>query len=326
MKTVILTAALIVIAWQPALAGSEQLAQKLLAQAEQQAGLLQDPVSPFQLDLDFTVQLIVPTQGRLRLKQEARDRWWRKLIMGTYEEIDIRNGEMQYTLSNQDVMPLRIVDLFRLLQFADGGEDLSAKRLKKTAENGMALSCIETNSTNPTKEQQRVCVAPESGEISNIDWREFPDEVFKEQFSDYAEFGGHRYPRDLRFYENGSKVVSAQVRNLSTIAFDETLLNPPRGAIERRKCANMRVPLAVKMPMPIYPKSAHQNRMAGNVIVSAVVLTDGTVGDARIVGQATHDMDAAVQAVAEHWKFRPAMCGLDPVVTDIQVTVTFRMN
>jgi TonB family protein len=246
--------------------------------------------------------------------------------MGTFEEIDIRNGEMQYTLTNQDVMPLRIMDLFRLLHFADGGEDLSAKRLKKTVENKMELSCIETNSTNSAQEQQKVCVAPESGEISSINWREFPDEVFREQLSDYTDFGGHRYPRDLRFYENGSKVVSAQVRNLSTIAFEETLLNPPRGAIERRKCPDMRVPQAIKLPMPIYPKSAHQNRIAGDVIVSAVVLTDGTVSDARIIGGATHDMDAAVQAATKHWRFRPAMCGLDPVVTDIQVTVTFRMD
>ena len=139
-------------------------------------------------------------------------------------------------------------------------------------------------------------------------------------------FADRRYPRKLLFYEKGSKVVTAQVSSFATKPFDDALLIPPKGAIERRKCADMRPAIAMKLPMPVYPKGARQNRMMGDVVVSAVVLNDGTVSDPRIIGPATHDMDAAVEEVATRWKFRPAMCGIDRVVTDIEVTVTFRME
>jgi NAD-dependent SIR2 family protein deacetylase len=52
---------------------------------------------------------------------------------------------------------------------------------------------------------------------------------------------------------NGTKVITANVDNLTTAPFDETLLVPPKGAIERRQCADMKHAVPVKTPDRVYP-------------------------------------------------------------------------
>lgn len=48
---------------------------QLLITAKQRETLSR-PSYPFQLDVDFVLQIRVPTQGHLTLKWEASDRWW----------------------------------------------------------------------------------------------------------------------------------------------------------------------------------------------------------------------------------------------------------
>ena len=55
------------------------------------------------------------------------------------------------------------------------------------------------------------------------------------------------------------------------------------------------------------------------------VLADGSVTDIRLVGRAARAMDQAVLEALKGWKFKPAMCGAEPVVSDITVVVSFRM-
>ncbi len=125
---------------------------------------------------------------------------------------------------------------------------------------------------------------------------------------------------------NGSKIITAQVDNLSATTFDDALLMPPKGAIERRQCAKMRPAVPVSTPDPLYPKSASQNKLMGDTTVSMTVLTDGSVADIPLIGSATRSMDGATLQTLKGWKFKPAMCGTEPLVSDIQVVVSFRLR
>ena len=113
---------------------------------------------------------------------------------------------------------------------------------------------------------------------------------------------------------------------MSTAPLDEVLLVPPKGAIERRQCAGMKHPVPVKTPDPLYPKSASQNRLMGDTVVSMTVLADGSVGNIQLIGSATHSMDEATLQALKSWKFKPATCGAEPVVSDIEVVVSFRLQ
>ena len=93
------------------LAGVDPAAQQLLTTVEQQANLFQHDASPFQMDIDFLVQMELPTRGHLTLKWEADNRWWRKVSMAGFLEVDIRNDDTLYTIRNLPFTPLRVRDL-----------------------------------------------------------------------------------------------------------------------------------------------------------------------------------------------------------------------
>ena len=64
----------------------------------------------------------------------------------------------------------------------------------------------------------------------------------------------------------------------------------------------------------------------GDTIVAMTILTDGSVSGIQLVGSAARSMDDATLQTLRSWKFKPAMCGADPVVSDIEVVVSVRLQ
>jgi len=303
-------------------ADTNSTAQQLLISAKQQANLFEDQNRPFELNVDFVVQMVVPAQGHLTLKWKTNDQWWRRIVMGDFEQVDVRNGEKQYTSRNLDFTPLRILELTGLLEFAKGSEGLQVKKQKQRYENGVGLLCLGVEETG-SKEKEEVCVNSTSHEILTEEWQESPNEKRIRQYADYFDFGGHRYPRKLQLLLNGVKAITATVDNLTNATFDQSLLVAPKGAIERRHCPHMKPPIAVKTPDPMYPKSASENKMSGDTTVAMTVLTDGSVTDIHLTGSSGRSLDEATLQTLKGWRFKPALCGTDPTVSDVKVVVSF---
>jgi TonB family protein len=326
MKKLILVAAFFVCSFEPALGSEDPALQQLLTAAEQHANLYYDQTTPFQLDVDFVAQIEVPLEGHLTFKWEAKDRWWRKVVMGDFQQIEVKNGDWHYTLRNIDFTPLRVGNLIGLLDHGAESSQLVAKKEKHRTEHGIEMNCIEVEHKGYVESSRDVCLSPASNEILIDEWKEPPDEQHREQFADYFDFGKHQYPRTLELLVNGSKVITAHVVNMTSAPFDESLLTPPEGAIARRECADLQHAVPVSTPDPAYPRDASNDKLMGDSTVAMTVLTDGSVTDLRLVGRATHSMnDAALQSLKK-WKFKPAMCGTEPVVTDITVVVSFRLD
>ena len=325
MKTIMAAIVLLVSTLPPLFAGTNPAAQQLLVTAKQQANLFHEQSGPLQLDVDFTTQINVPSQGHLTLKWQAKNQWWRKIAMGDFEQIDVRNGDRQYTSRNIGFTPARIRELINLLQFAEGSEGLLAKKQKERIENGVRMICLRVEGESRGNVHD-ICVNSVSHEILSDEWQGSPDEKRAEQYSDYFDFGGHRYPRKLQLLVNGSKIITANVVGLTAAVFDQSLLVAPKGAFERRHCADMAHAIPVKTPDPMYPKSASENKMTGDTTVAMTVLTDGSVTDIQLTGSAARSMDEATLQTLRGWRFRPAMCGTEPVVSDIEVVVSFRLR
>src|SRR3954471_13153382 len=98
MKKLLSTSALFLCSFSPMLA--DNAGQDLLITAKQQASLYHDQVDPFQLDVDFVAQVNTPNHGHLTMKWQAKDRWWRKVVMDGFEQIEVRNGDRLYTSRN----------------------------------------------------------------------------------------------------------------------------------------------------------------------------------------------------------------------------------
>lgn len=297
----------------------------MLIEAKQKSDLSLNEPGPFELEVDFTAQENLPSQGHLLLKWRDKEHWWRYIEMGIFKQIDVRNAGWLYTVRNSTSTPIRARQLFQLLQFAQESEDLLADKPQTMTEYGATVDCVRVKNRHTKDTPHQVCFNA-SHDISSDTWWDLPDSPTREEFSDYVDFAGHRYPRSLQLVENASRAIKATVKGLRGIKFDDSLLNKPQGAIERRQCDNWKPPQAVKTPDPPYPPSANRNGSMGDSIVSMTVLADGTATDFQLIGSASHSMDQSTLATLQKWKFKPAMCGSEPVVADVEVIVSFRLN
>jgi TonB family protein len=147
-----------------------------------------------------------------------------------------------------------------------------------------------------------------------------------ERYSNYADFQAYRYPRKLELDAKGRKIIIATVTGLTMSAFDRALLVPPDGAIERRHCKDMTTPVAISTPEPQYPPSASLSRIMADNSVNFTIETDGSVSHVHLLRGSIQPMDDATLEAVRGWRFKPAMCGTEPVVSDLTVSVSFRLR
>jgi TonB family protein len=82
------------------------------------------------------------------------------------------------------------------------------------------------------------------------------------------------------------------------------------------------LPEALAKVPPAYPDEARAAGISGAVVVQALVRTDGTVGDTRVVKSIPGLDDAAVAAVRQ-WRFKPALAKSKPVAVWVAVPLRF---
>ena len=305
---------------------AEDPVQQLLMRAKQQADLTLNEQDSFELVIDFTAQQKLPAQGHFTLKWKSKEQWWRLIELGDFKQIDIRNNGWLYTSRNNSSTPVRVREFIQLLHFGEDTKDLITDKRQQMVEYGFPVDClrVKKKSEKDTPPHQ-VCLNG-SHEISSDTWWDLPDSPTREEFADYFEFAGHRFPRTMQLVANGSRVIKANVKSLSAKALDEVLLTKPEGAVERRQCDNWKPPQAVKTPDPPYPPAASHNGTIGDSIVSMTVLADGSATDFQLIGSASHAMDKSTLDTLMKWKFKPATCGSEPVVSDVEVIISFRLN
>jgi protein TonB len=76
---------------------------------------------------------------------------------------------------------------------------------------------------------------------------------------------------------------------------------------------------------PVYPAVARAARIEGTVILEAVIGTDGSVQELRVLRPVPFLSDAALEAVRQ-WLFTPTRLNGEPVPVVMTVTVTFTLR
>src|SRR5258705_2429661 len=84
------------------------------------------------------------------------------------------------------------------------------------------------------------------------------------------------------------------------------------------------LPEAITKVAPAWPEGSRESA-GGTVMVQALVMKDGTVGDTKIVGSLPGFDDAAMAAVRQ-WKFKPAMAKGKPVAVWVAIPVKFSVK
>jgi TonB family protein len=74
---------------------------------------------------------------------------------------------------------------------------------------------------------------------------------------------------------------------------------------------------------PVYPAQARLLRLEGTVILAAVIMEDGTVGDINVVEGSTVLAQSAMDAV-KHWRYKPFELDGKPVKKEIRINVDLK--
>ncbi len=105
---------------------------------------------------------------------------------------------------------------------------------------------------------------------------------------------------------------------------------PPPPPAPPKKVAPVRVgvvspPRKIHHQAPVYPMTAILTKVQGTVVVEAIIATDGTVQDVRVV-QSIPLLDAAAIEAVRHWTFTPTLLSGVPVPVVMTVRVEFKLT
>ena len=320
LNKVVVAAGLLAVCAPFARAADNAAPQQFLDSVLTQHDFVDAATVPYVLEADFKGQGAVPMQGHLRLQWQTKDHWRSRLDLGPFQEIRIRNGEMEYTLRNYDYTPLQVNEFFSLFGLDDVTDAITARKMSNRTEAGVALLCVQGRFEED--EPDEVCVDRDSHDLVSNSWDEAPDQSRRQSFSDYVVANGIRYPRELDMYLDGSRLIEAHITNFQPAPFDPALLMPPKDAIERRKCAALTRPIAIKKQSIDF--GVRPGLSAEDMIVLTIE-TDGSVGDIRVVQSGGAKLDGRVVEAFKNWKFKPAMCGDVPVLDEVTAVVDYRV-
>jgi periplasmic protein TonB len=100
---------------------------------------------------------------------------------------------------------------------------------------------------------------------------------------------------------------------------------PPTPQKPLRISDGIRQPAKIFNVAPVYPDIAQRARIEGNVVIEAIIGTNGSVQDARIVSGSPLLNEAALNAVRQ-WRYTPTLLNTQPVAVIMTVTVSFKLQ
>jgi TonB family protein len=118
------------------------------------------------------------------------------------------------------------------------------------------------------------------------------------------------------------------LRNVTVTALEPSF-NPPAGTFTLAQVtqAKGRQPKVRKEVKPFYTiETLHQRKVHGNVLLEAIVLPNGAVGDVRVTRSLDPDLDQSAIAALRQWLFSPAVVDDAPVPVLVEVELTFRID
>ena len=87
-------------------------------------------------------------------------------------------------------------------------------------------------------------------------------------------------------------------------------------------------PVPIFRPQPKYTAEAMRAKVQGLVVMSAVVLPDGTVADIQVIRSldSSFGLDEEAKKTAAQWRFRPGTKGGEPVPVRIRIELEFNLR
>ena len=93
-----------------------------------------------------------------------------------------------------------------------------------------------------------------------------------------------------------------------------------------RDKGDLAAPVAVQKVDPAYPLELIRRNVQGTVTLYAVIRSDGSVGEVRVLRGVDDRLDAYARAALTHWRFQPATKNGNAVDLEAVVAIPFRVS
>jgi TonB family protein len=111
--------------------------------------------------------------------------------------------------------------------------------------------------------------------------------------------------------------------NLSTAAFAQ---QPNSSSVFVGGGPGVKAPEVLYQPLPAYTDEARAARVAGPVLIQAIIRKDATVDSFKILRGLGYGLDeSAINTIATKWRFRPGTFNGEPVDVQVNIEVFFRL-
>ena len=265
-----------------------------------------------------------PISGSYSLVWVSINRWREVLLFSGYSRIRVGGDGKYWQQRSLDYEPIQLSELSDSVDFASSLRAAKPSgELKSRQESGRTFECahIAKDSTD------EYCFDPSQSVLVLEKIHGAAGVPLSVQYSDFQAFGEKRFPAQIQVTAGGAPIADFSVTRLANI--ESTALSnlaPPDGASMWLTCSNPQKPRLINSVQPVYPsieKTAHRQ---GEVLMYAIIATDGTLQNVRILAAPSPRLgDSAVDA-ARRWRYEPRRCGEVPTPTEIFLRMFFTLG
>jgi len=295
-----------------------QDARELLEKAEAAADILQ--LTAFELKASVKLENQgKPIAGSYLFLWKGSDQWREEVALPSYTQVTVGAKGVVFQKRSTDFLPLQISQLQGLMSYGRRllpGPKETILRVHGHKINGIKVDCVEI--ADPEHNSREICVDLSTNALV----RESP---FVDR--DLAAVGSKLFPRSLTYVEHGKSIVLAEVTELKTTdAFPSSAFDPPPGALSKPGCINPDRGWVDRKVPPIYPPQERMAHREGTVSVYAVIGSDGTLHDLRIVSGASPALDRSTLDAMLQWRYEPYTCNGVPVEVESILVTNYRLQ
>jgi TonB family protein len=305
-------------------ANLQREAADLFAHAAARQDIRTSGDKPYILHARFNTEHIIPkpAEGQYQEVWLSPDKWRSDLVLAAFKQVEIGGAEAKSVSRNIDFRPRPAYLLAVALDAFIYPNRLDVEKVvaihgKKIK--GSERRCAELVADNETSKDE-LCFDASGALVS--------EERLSQRFEyeNFGSFGNKIFPKSIRVYEEGRKVLDISVDDLvSPIEMKPELFQAASSAQQLAPCERWPA-IPTRKETPHYPQPARNAHQEGTVVAYAVVGADGRFEKTKVLNSAGEALDQATLAAVQQWIYPPVSCGSRPLPTEIEIRVNYQLR
>jgi TonB family protein len=274
-----------------------------------------------------------PSQGKYLYAWTPEGKWREEINLSGYKRVRSGDGKEFWQVRSSATENPSVFELDQLLRIGhklDFEKGDTLKKLHSENVDGTEADCLRYESHRGLVET--FCFNPSSGELlkytpennsSEVPWR-----APWQEYSQFQEWSGKRFPRTLRGFNGKHLVMELQLGDITSLPEPpKDYFDAPESATLWSDCTAGAEWQVKDMTQPSYPVSARMNSKEGTVSLYAVIEEDGHVSGLHVLHSAGTELDQAASNAVTQWRYeRSQSCSDSKGRTETAIDVTFSLQ